>query len=63
MGLGEVLRELTDSQGEEKDGSGKKGMGKAFWLLEEEEVWKIFFGGLLGAGRELPILYSLFAPN
>ncbi|GAA5949861.1 hypothetical protein JCM3765_007717 [Sporobolomyces pararoseus] len=62
MGLGEVLRELTDSQGEEKDGSGKRGMGKAFWLLEEDEVWKIFFGGLLGAGR-FSLARSLFNPS
>jgi hypothetical protein len=61
MGLGEVLRELTDGQGEERDGSGKKGMGKAFWLLEEEEVWKIFFGGLLGAGRKSPLSRPLEA--
>lgn len=53
MGLGEVLRDLTDSQGEDENGGGeKKGMGKAFWLLAEEEIWRIFFGGLLGAGRE-----------
>ncbi|GAA5983715.1 hypothetical protein JCM5350_000680 [Sporobolomyces pararoseus] len=62
MGLGEVLRDLTDSQGEERDGSGKKGMGKAFWLLKEDEVWKIFFGGLLGAGR-FSLAQSLFNPS
>jgi hypothetical protein len=69
MGLGQVLRELTDSQGEEREeeddverGAGnvqddKRGMGKAFWLLEDQEVWKIFFGGLLGAGRKLPSFF------
>ncbi|GAA5923245.1 uncharacterized protein JCM15063_003584 [Sporobolomyces koalae] len=62
MGLGEVMRDLTDAQGEEKDGRGKKGMGKAFWLLGEEEVWKIFFGGLLGAGR-FSLAHSLFNPS
>lgn len=29
------------------------GMKKAFWLLEREEVLRIFFGGLLASGREL----------
>lgn len=31
---------------------GPEGGKKAFWLLEREEVLSVFFGGLLGAGRE-----------
>ncbi|CEQ38691.1 SPOSA6832_00144, partial [Sporobolomyces salmonicolor] len=54
VGLMEVMRELTDDQGEKQDGGGeegKKGMGKAFWLLGGDEVLRVFFGGLLAAGR------------
>ncbi|GAA6018217.1 hypothetical protein JCM11491_005637 [Sporobolomyces phaffii] len=69
MGLGEALRAMTDSQGEDKSGSvvaetpvSKRGMGRAFWLLGEEEMWKIFFGGLLGAGR-FSLARSLLNPS
>ena len=61
LGLGEVLKELTDNQGEEEGGKGKKGTGKAFWLLNEDEIWKIFFGGLLGAGRKFLSTLELMA--
>ncbi|GAA6061345.1 hypothetical protein JCM10212_004826 [Sporobolomyces blumeae] len=65
LGLGEVMRELTDQQGEDASRTGEpgqSGMGKAFWLLGEDEVWRIFFGGLLGAGR-FHLARSLFNPS
>ncbi|GAA5862538.1 hypothetical protein JCM1840_004218 [Sporobolomyces johnsonii] len=65
VGLMEVMRELTDDQGEKRDGGGedgKKGMGKAFWLLDADEVLRVFFGGLLGAGR-FGLARTLFNPS
>ncbi|GAA6031922.1 hypothetical protein JCM8097_003338 [Rhodosporidiobolus ruineniae] len=57
----------TEEEEEEERKGGKekrdeKGLGRAFWRLGREEVLRIFFGGLLGAGR-FSLARSLFAPS
>ncbi|GAA5859601.1 hypothetical protein JCM8547_006158 [Rhodosporidiobolus lusitaniae] len=46
----------------EEERAREKGMGRAFWKLGAEEVVRIFFGGLLGAGR-FSLARALFQPS
>ncbi|GAA5969253.1 hypothetical protein JCM11641_007529 [Rhodosporidiobolus odoratus] len=52
----------VDGDEEERRKRSEKGMGRAFWKLSREEVLRIFFGGLLGAGR-FSLARSLFEPS
>lgn len=53
--LMEFMAEGTGVAGEKASGTDEerieKGLGRLFWKLGREEALKIFFGGLLGAGR------------
>ncbi|GAA5866899.1 hypothetical protein JCM3774_004597 [Rhodotorula dairenensis] len=46
----------------DRDDAIRKGLGRAFCLLERQEVLRIFFGGLLAAGR-FSLARSLFDPT
>ncbi|BGO99247.1 hypothetical protein JCM10021v2_002919 [Rhodotorula toruloides] len=64
--LMEFMAEGTGVAGEEASGTDEerieKGLGRLFWKLGKEEALKIFFGGLLGAGR-FTLARSLFEPS
>ena len=54
VALLEFMREATGVAGEEDEGEDERrarGLGRMFCLLGDDEVLRIFFGGLLGAGR------------
>ena len=40
------------------EGAEEQEMRKAFWLLEKEEVLRIFFGGLLASGSESALSFG-----
>ncbi|BGP44634.1 hypothetical protein JCM10450v2_000448 [Rhodotorula kratochvilovae] len=65
VGLMEFMREATGvagEPGEEEEERRKRGLGRMFWRLGEEEVLRVFFGGLLGAGR-FSLARALFEPS
>ncbi|GJN91461.1 hypothetical protein Rhopal_004484-T1 [Rhodotorula paludigena] len=70
VGLMDFLAEATGVAGEAAEGDGsdeeeraeKTGLGRAFWRLGKDEAMRIFFGGLLGAGR-FSLARSLFEPS
>lgn len=68
VGLMEFMGDATGvaqpSEGElEREEAVRRGLGRAFHLLNREEVLRIFFGGLLAAGRaySLPLSFA-FSP-
>ncbi|GAA5834919.1 hypothetical protein JCM11251_002062 [Rhodosporidiobolus azoricus] len=67
VGLREFMGECTGVAGDE-DGESEevrreeKGLGRAFCRLEREEVTRVYFGGLLGAGR-FSLARSLFSSS
>ncbi|GAA5909193.1 hypothetical protein JCM8208_003406 [Rhodotorula glutinis] len=65
VALLEFMREATGVAGEEGEGEDarrRRGLGRMFCLLEDGEVLRIFFGGLLGAGR-FSLARALFEPS
>ncbi|GAA6035906.1 hypothetical protein NBRC10512_007349 [Rhodotorula toruloides] len=64
--LMEFMAEGTGVAGEEPSGTDEerieKGLGRLFWKLGREEALKIFFGGVLGAGR-FTLARSLLEPS
>ncbi|GAA5838348.1 hypothetical protein JCM9279_003215 [Rhodotorula babjevae] len=65
VALLEFMREATGVAGEEdedEDERRKRGLGRMFCLLGDDEVLRIFFGGLLGAGR-FSLARALFEPS
>ncbi|GAA5917205.1 hypothetical protein JCM6882_002256 [Rhodosporidiobolus microsporus] len=62
VALREFMVECTGVAGEEGEDEARaeKGLGRAFWMLGREEALRIFFGGLLGAGR-FSLARSLFS--
>ena len=63
VGLMEFMADATGVAPQPTEGGGssmdreeaiRKGLGRAFCLLERDEVLRIFFGGLLAAGRAFP---------
>ncbi|GAA5955614.1 hypothetical protein JCM10213_001586 [Rhodosporidiobolus nylandii] len=65
VGLMEFMAEATGTAGDPAEDEGerrRKGLGRAFAELGREEVLRIFFGGLLGAGR-FSLARSLFEPS
>ncbi|KPV78296.1 uncharacterized protein RHOBADRAFT_40843 [Rhodotorula graminis WP1] len=65
VALLEFMREATGVAGEEDEGEDerrKRGLGRMFCLLGDGEVLRIFFGGLLGAGR-FSLARALFEPS